>query len=65
LPPPAISTNDKFEAWELTQPFARTSMLAFRTQLVAAHLKSGNEGFVTREALVELFSTDAWKGLKN
>jgi len=40
-------------------------MVAFRSQLDAAHINSGSEGFVTRADFIERFATDAWKGLRS
>ena len=65
LPPPKITTKDKFEQWELTQPWVRCNMLAYRVHLDLAHEDCGGEGFVTRAALARQFNTPVWSGLKN
>ena len=64
LPAPKITTKDKFEAWELAQPWARCSMLAYRTKLDAAHEACGGKGKITRSCLAQKFSTPVWQGLK-
>ena len=65
LPPPVINTKDRFERWELSQPFARVSMGNFRAKLDLAHDDCGNKGFVTREHLAFHFNTPVWSELDN
>ena len=64
LEPPSISTNDQLERWELSQPFARATIMAYMHCLNLAHQASGDNGYVMLEHLSAQFNTPAWNALR-
>ena len=64
-PPAPADYNDIICKWEVTLPFAKCSMSAYSHCLEVAHAASGNDGFVTFQALASQFNSLAWADIRN
>ena len=60
------ATGDRIENWELANlPFSLCSFFTFEYLIGLAHIDSGEQGYVTVEALGKHFTTNAWAKLRN
>ena len=58
------NVKDQYLKFELSLPFQRILLSNFLKKLDNAQKVSGDESYVTIDALKEEFKTDAWKPLK-